>query len=81
MDDDAESRKLCCTCTTDKPRHKKVTSHYIYHMPIVRLSLLLYVQSLFVPDLDFIRVLSDVRVNSLLDQVAFTACNPQDQVV
>jgi hypothetical protein len=34
-----------------------------------------------VPNLDLVRVLSDVGVYGLFDQVALAACNPQDQVV
>jgi hypothetical protein len=62
-------------------RGKTTKSQQHYHMPVVRLIICTAVQSYLVPNLDLVRVLPNVGVYGLFDQVAFAACNPQDQIV
>jgi hypothetical protein len=54
-----------------------IHSLYLYssiHQPLIG-------QLLFIPNLDLVRILSDVRVHRLLDQVSLAARDSQDQVV
>jgi hypothetical protein len=65
--------------TVARPRQNNKISIPLSHAKYT--SIHTAVHSYLVPNLDLVRVLSDIGVYGLFDQVAFAACNPQDQIV